>query len=64
MNELFLSVYFLSSAFKAYEVGWPVFMLAVSSSHGQCAASVLIIAELVGVQLEQNSLTKFLSFRG
>ena len=31
---------------SAYEGGWPVLSLAVSSSHRQCTVSVLIIAEL------------------
>ena len=31
---------------SAYEGGWPVLSLAVSSSHQQCTVSVLIIAEL------------------
>ena len=30
----------------AYECGWPVLSLTISSSHWQCAVSVLIIAEL------------------
>ena len=49
---------------SAYELGWSVLSLTISSSHWQRTVSVLIIAELERAPVEQKSQTKFLPWPG
>ena len=51
---------------SAYEGGWPILSLTVSSSRWQRTVSVFIIhvAELAGVQVEYKALTKVLPWTG
>jgi len=58
--EVLATSFFLA---MAYEGGWPVLSLAVSSSHWQSAVSVLLIDELaMGRRWNRNLEPKFLSW--